>query len=65
MCLEGCLVAAIDIIPGGRYISGLLTFILLIWALSLAFRTGLPDCLVACCCPILYILYHYTIKNKD
>jgi hypothetical protein len=65
MCIEGYLVASINIIPGGKYVSSLIIFMLMIFALFLAFSSGIPDCLVACCCPILYILYYYTIKTKN
>lgn len=67
MCLEGYLVSVINVIPGGHYISGLLISILMILALFLAFHdqnSSIGSYLFAYCCPILYLLYYFTMRNS-
>ena len=63
MCLEGMLTSAFSRLPFGKYISGFISFLLLCAALFFAFQSQKPlHFLFACCCPILYLLYHFATK---
>ena len=59
MCLEGMLTKAVSKLPGGKYIGPFLSLIILVIALYFAFKSQEPmHFIFACCCPILYIIYH-------
>jgi hypothetical protein len=65
MCLEGMLTKAVSSLPGGKYVSGFISAILLCIALFLAMRSQQPmHFLFACCCPCLYILYHFATQGS-
>ena len=65
MCLEGMVTRAVSALPGGKYISGFVSLFLLCFALFLAMKSQQPiHFLFACCCPCLYILYHFATKGS-
>ena len=65
MCLEGMITKAVSSLPGGNYVSGFITVILLCIALFLAMRSQQPmHFLFACCCPCLYILYYFATQGS-
>ena len=66
MCLEGMLVKATSKIPGLKYFSSLISFLIYVSALFLSIMTGhIGRVLVACCCPLIYLIYHFATLNKS
>lgn len=65
MCLEGIINRMVSKLPGGNYLSGFVSVILLCVAIFLAVRSGnYINLLPACVCPALYILYALTTMTK-
>jgi len=65
MCLEGMLTKAVSGLPGGKYISSFLSLIILVVALYFAIKSQQTKHFIfACCCPILYIIYHFAVGSK-
>ncbi len=66
MCLEGMLVNATSKVPGLKYFTPLILFIIYVSALFLSIMTGhVGRVLVACCCPVFYLIYHFATLNKE
>ena len=65
MCLEGMLTQAMSKVPILKYFSRLISFIIFVAALYFSIMTGnVVHMLVACCCPLLYLIYHFAVKGK-
>jgi Ca2+/Na+ antiporter len=65
MCLEGMLTSAMSQVPILKYFSSLITFIIFVAALYFSIMTGsVVHMIVACCCPLLYLIYHFATNGK-
>ena len=64
MCLEGMLTNALSEIPILKYFTPLISFIIFVTALYYSIKTGnIIHMLVACCCPLLYLIYHFATNG--
>jgi hypothetical protein len=64
MCLEGMLTSALSQVPILKYFSPLISFTIFITALYYSIKTGsVIHMLVACCCPLLYLIYHFATNG--
>jgi len=65
MCLEGMLTSAMSQVPILKYFSSLISFIIFVAALYFSIMTGnVVHMIVACCCPLLYLIYHFATNSK-
>jgi hypothetical protein len=64
MCLEGMLTSALSQVPVLKYFSPLISFTIFVTALYYSMKTGsFIHMLVACCCPLLYLIYHFATNG--
>jgi hypothetical protein len=64
MCLEGMLTSALSQIPILNYFTPLISFIIFVTALYYSIKTGsIIHMLVSCCCPLLYLIYHFATNG--
>ena len=65
MCLEGMLTKAMSKVPVLKYFAPLISLIIFCTALYFSIMTGnAVHIIVAYCCPLLYIIYHFATKGK-